>query len=73
MVFFNSQQARPPQLAHTSQTCRSCASKLDISRTCHEVFMYCPNCKQQFAIDPFIPTMDEDMENFLESMYADRI
>lgn len=68
MLFFSA-----PREAHTTLSCPDCGSRLDIRRSCHEAYMYCPSCRKSFDISPFVPHMDEAMENFLEQLYVDRV
>ncbi len=57
----------------TSIPCPDCGRKLLVKRTCHEAYMYCSHCRKSFALNDFIPQMDEAMEEFLENLYSDRI
>ncbi len=68
MAFF-----RAAREAATTLPCPACAQNLQIRRTCHEAFMFCPHCQQKFDLEPFIPLMDTAMEDFLENLYADRV
>lgn len=69
MTFFFS----APRQARTTLPCPLCGDDLDIRRTCHEAYMYCPACAKEFPLADYIPRMDEVMENFLERLFADRI
>lgn len=69
MAFFFS----APRQARTTLSCPECGGVLDIRRSCHEAYMFCPACNKELALEPFIPQMDEVMENFLEQLFADRV
>jgi len=69
MAFFRS----PPRQAITSLTCPCCGNALDIRRTCHEAYMYCPACAREFPLADYIPRMDDVMEHFLEQLFVDRV
>lgn len=62
-----------PRAAQTTLACPRCEGALDIRRSCHEAYMYCPACRQQLALTPFIPHMDDIMETFLEQLFTDRV
>lgn len=62
-----------PRSAQTTQNCPKCGKKLDIRRSCTEVFMYCPECRKEFPLRDFIGKSDKAMEDFLENVYLDRI
>ncbi len=68
MAFF-----RAAREATTSLPCPDCSQNLQIRRTCHEAYMFCPQCQKKIEIEPFIPQMDTAMEDFLENLYADRV
>lgn len=57
----------------TTVPCPKCGKTLLVKRTCHEAYMYCRYCQKSFAINEFIPQMDEAMEEFLENLYTNRI
>lgn len=59
--------------AKTTLACPHCQELLYIKRTCHEAFMACNACHKKFALEPFIPQMDDAMEHFLENLYSNRI
>ena len=59
--------------AQTTLPCPQCSEKLRIARTCHEVFMRCPGCGRHFDLAEYISKADEAMEEFLASVYCDRI
>ena len=59
--------------AKTTVACPKCKDALDIKRTCHEAFMSCSTCKESFALQDFIPQMDDAMEKFLEGLHSNRI
>lgn len=62
-----------PRQARTTLACPECGAGLDIRRSCHEAYMFCGECDKEFPLEPFIPRMDDAMENFLEQMFADRV
>ena len=62
-----------PREARTTLPCPDCGANLNIRRSCHEAYMYCPACQKPFELSPFIPRMDESMELFLEQLYVDRV
>ena len=62
-----------PRFAKTTLPCPRCAKNLEISRTCHMVFMRCPHCQKQYPLEEFISKADAAMEEFLENVYFDRI
>lgn len=68
MSFFSA-----PREAHTTLACPDCGADLNIRRSCHEAYMYCPACRKSFELSPFISRMDENMELFLEQLYVDRV
>lgn len=57
----------------TTVACPQCQNLLNIKRTCHEAFMYCDRCKQNFPLQEFIPQMDDAMEKFIEGLHSNRI
>lgn len=59
--------------AQTTLPCPHCEKPLHIKRSCHEAFMVCNICHKKFALEPFIPKMDDAMEAFLENLYTNRI
>ena len=59
--------------AKTTLTCPQCEGLLNIKRTCHEAYMACDACKQNFPLQQFIPQMDDAMEKFLEGLHSNRI
>ncbi|MBQ7738361.1 MAG: hypothetical protein IJT59_01720 [Desulfovibrionaceae bacterium] len=59
--------------AQTTLLCPKCQEKLEIARTCHEVFMRCKKCGQTYPLQDYIGQADEAMERFLENVYCDRI
>ncbi|MBQ7738650.1 MAG: hypothetical protein IJT59_03220 [Desulfovibrionaceae bacterium] len=67
MAFFAARSAK------TTLKCPQCQEKLDIARTCHEVFMRCNQCKRKYPLEQYIGQADEAMESFLENVYCDRI
>ncbi|MBQ9407089.1 MAG: hypothetical protein IJU37_10205 [Desulfovibrio sp.] len=67
MSFFSSRDAV------TTHLCPHCGAALHIARTCHEVYMRCPDCGKRFPLSEYIERADEAMERFLESVYLDRI
>ena len=62
-----------PREAQTTLPCPKCGAKLDITRTCHEVFLRCKSCHGQWPLKDFIQQADEAMERFLENVYCDRM
>ena len=44
-----------------------------IERSCHEVHMFCPKCGKAFPLSEYIALADEAMEEFLSSVYCDRM
>lgn len=62
-----------PRQAETTLSCPHCSQKLQIARTCHEVYMRCTVCGKVFPLKEFIARADEAMERFLEQAYVDRI
>lgn len=67
MAFFAARDAQ------TTLKCPTCQNNLHIARTCHEVYMHCPNCKHRFQLQEFIAKADKAMESFLENVYCDRM
>lgn len=67
MVYF------APREAETTLPCPKCAHKLQITRSCQEVHLRCPNCKSNYPLADFISKADPAMEKFLENVYCDRI
>ena len=49
----------------TTVCCKHCGTPLFIERTCHEVHM--------FPLSEYIALADEAMEEFLNSVYCDRM
>ena len=64
---------RSPRDAETTLLCPECRRRLHIARTCHEVYMRCPHCEKEFPLRDYIAQADQPMEQFLESVYCDRI
>lgn len=62
-----------PREAQTTLPCPDCGEKLEIARSCHEVFMRCKQCKKTWPIKEYIHNADEAMEQFLENVYCDRM
>ncbi len=62
-----------PRRASTTLPCPDCGSGLDIRRDCHRAFMFCGACDEEFPLEPFIPRMDDAMEQFLEQLFVDRV
>ncbi len=61
------------QDAQTSLPCPACGHPLHIARTCHEVLLYCPHCKNELPLRDHIAHADKVMEDFLENVYCDRM
>ena len=57
----------------TTVCCKRCGTPLFIERTCHEVHMFCPTCGKRFPLSEYIALADETMEEFLNSVYCDRM
>ena len=61
----------------TTVRCKHCGTPLFIERSCHEVHMFCPKCGKAFPLSDQSPvpciTADEAMEEFLNSVYCDRM
>lgn len=62
-----------PRQAQTTLDCPRCSGKLQITRTCHEASMVCPECGRRFPLRQFISRADDAMERFLENLYVDRV
>ncbi len=62
-----------PRSAQTTLPCPNCQEKLEIARTCHEVYMRCKQCGRKYPLQEFIAKADEAMEAFLENVYCNRI
>lgn len=67
MSYFSSRDAE------TTLSCPKCSEHLHIARTCHKVYMHCPQCHKEFPLEEYITKSDAKMENFLENVYFDRI
>ncbi|WP_303215269.1 dual CXXC motif small (seleno)protein [Bilophila wadsworthia] len=57
----------------TTVCCKHCGMPLFIERSCHEVHMFCPKCGKAFPLSEYIALADEAMEEFLSSVYCDRM
>ena len=57
----------------TTVRCKHCGTPLFIERSCHEVHMFCPKCGKAFPLSEYIALADEAMEEFLNSVYCDRM
>lgn len=62
-----------PRETQTTVSCPICEEKLEIARSCHEVYMRCKQCKKTWPIKDFIQKADTAMEQFLENVYCDRM
>lgn len=62
-----------PREAQTSLPCPQCSEKLEIARSCHEVYMRCGHCRKIWPIKDYIQKADSIMEQFLENVYCDRM
>ncbi|MBR3663678.1 MAG: hypothetical protein IKN64_03380 [Desulfovibrio sp.] len=62
-----------PRDCPTTLLCPHCQTPLHIARSCHEVFMRCPDCEKRFPLKDFISQADAAMEEFMENVYCDRI
>lgn len=57
----------------TSMPCRACGTHLVLQRLCREVRLMCPTCQATFSLGEYHDAMDETVEEFLATTYADRI
>ncbi|MBQ7607444.1 MAG: hypothetical protein IJU76_05690 [Desulfovibrionaceae bacterium] len=57
----------------TTLPCPHCKKPLHIARTCHEVFMHCPECQKRYTLQTFISQADSVMEEFMNNVYCDRV
>ena len=57
----------------TTLPCPNCQKPLHIARTCHEVFMHCPECRKRYPLRSFIRQADSVMEEFMNNVYCDRV
>lgn len=62
-----------PREAKTTVKCPKCGHSLDITRSCREVRLNCPECGASYPLKDFIKQADKAMEDFLENVYCDRI
>lgn len=57
----------------TTMPCRACGRHVEARRTCFQVYLHCPDCGAQFPVEDYLQCMDEALEEYLGSVYCDRI
>jgi hypothetical protein len=57
----------------TTLPCRTCGAALVVRRLCREVRLECPACRASFDLGQYAHEIDETLEEFLATTYADRI
>ncbi len=62
-----------PRSAQTTIPCPQCKKPMTIERSCHRVYMRCPNCRETHPVEGYIRKADKAMEEFLDNCYVDRI
>ncbi len=70
MFGFRSRYARSVQ---TTIPCDKCQKPLTAQRGWREVMLRCTACGASFPVSQFSQRMDEALEDFLESVYCDRM
>lgn len=63
----------PPHSAKTTLSCEKCGQPLTVRRSCHEVKLECPACGAEYPLRAYIDKADPALEEFLETVYLDRI
>ena len=53
--------------------CHHCGTAVEARRSCHEAYIHCTKCAQDYPLKEYISEMDEPLEGFLEKLYLDRI
>jgi len=64
---------RSSHQAQTTIECKDCSQKLIVKRTCHKVYMYCPQCDKDYALNDYISKIDDALEKFMGNVYCDRV
>lgn len=60
-------------IGSTELPCDACGDKVNVRRSCHEVWLHCEACGKDFPLEQYVPRMDESLERCLESVYCDRM
>ena len=56
-----------PREARTTLPCPDCGANLNIRRSCHEAYMYCPACQSPLNFRPLFPAWTKVWNCFLNS------
>ncbi len=62
-----------PRSVETTMSCKKCGKPVSARRSCLRVNIFCPHCRQEFALEEYLAKMDSALEGFLDGVYLDRI